>query len=474
MKTFSFLTTLKSRFTRVFNTSASMSTSGKSLRQYVSRPDELFALSDQDLLLLVRDDFKDELRRLKSAYSVGGKKSDIKLTAPSPSKIVYPEDEDHDEVNRTLISILTLKWIYNNQYEILVGNQDEALKLSRETFQVIHDFYQETFRDPNELYALILSVVVNDIGKDKQLAIDYEIQTGRNIDTTNHDMILAKAVKAGLVGCLVRLSPDYKDDIFRGMILGAKLNFGQLAQAENVAAALDAFESMEKHPRSLKLRFMEQLLDIAGAAGHLDWTCAKKLTQSNYDAYRAVYDAGIGIIEGKLSLREGYDLVLKRRLDLLREKGFRALDLNNEDNRALARILCMSSVADRNTAELYASAWHSLENSVKQPLCEALNKDGIGGNTAVQVTYIPALITQAVDPSGPWPTEAKVRFLQSALRYLQRVMSEPIGIREPISYVERNVLRTLKDVVQTQQFREDPTILEKADIPEICFSREAK
>ncbi|KAI4869197.1 hypothetical protein F4820DRAFT_407518 [Hypoxylon rubiginosum] len=450
-----------------------MSSISQSLRDYTSRPDELFALSDQDLLLLVHSDFKDELRRLKWAYSVGGKRSDVKSDSPSPSKLLYPDDDDHDEVNRTLISILTLKWIYKQQYETVVGKQDEALKLSRESFQIIHDFYMDTINNPDELYALIMSVVVNDIGKDKQLAVDYEERMGKPIDTLNHDMILKKAVEAGLVGCLDRLTADYKADIILGMELGAEFNFGQLAQAENVPIALETIEIMRGHARSFKLRFMEQLLDIAGAAGHLDWTCAKKLTQSNYDAYRAVYDAVLGIIENKLSLREGYDLVLERRQKLLQRKGFRVLDLKNKDDHALARILCMSSVADRDTAELYTRAWTSLEDEVRNPLCESLSKDGIS-DTAVQVTYIPALITQAVDPSGPWSNEAKERSLQSALRYLERVMSAPIGIRTPLSYVERNVLSALKNVVQAPQFRGDPTILEKADIPEICYTKERK
>ncbi|XXG93802.1 hypothetical protein Hte_000051 [Hypoxylon texense] len=450
-----------------------MSEDGPSLRDYTSRPHELFALSDRDLLLLVKRDFEEELSRLQWAYSVGGNKTDVNLGLPSPSKLLYPEENDHDEVNRTLISILTLKWIYNGQYEAVVGNQDEALRLSPESFQAIRDFYDRTFNIPEELYTLIMSVVVNDIGKDKKLTTDYEEKMRKPINTSNHDMILIKAVEAGLVPCLDRLEAEYKADIILGMKLGSEFNFGQLAQAENVPAALEALNIMKGHPRSFKLRFMEQLLDIAGAAGHLDWTCAKKLTQSNYDAFRAVYDAGITIIYDIINLRQGYVVVLNRRQMLLRAKGFRVLDLSKKEDYALARILCMSSVADLDTAKLYSRAWTSLEDEVRNPLCESLNKDGIS-DTAVQVTYIPALVTQAVDPSGPWSAEEKVRSLQSALRYLQRVMSAPIDIKTPLSYVERNVLSALKNVVQTKEFRQDPTILENADIPEICYTKAAK
>ncbi|KAI1400466.1 hypothetical protein F4819DRAFT_461206 [Hypoxylon fuscum] len=442
-----------------------MPTDTLTILEYTRQPDALFALSDEQLLLLIRDDFEDELRRLKHAYSVGGR-SDIKPSTRSPSKILYSDEEDHDEVNRTLVGLLTLKWIYNKQYDILVGNQPEILRLSRKSFEWIHTFYKDYVRSPDELYALITSIVVNDIGKDEGLAREYQDAEGEDISTANHDLVLLKAVQSGFVKCLDRLSPEDKADIMRGMELGAEFNFGQLAQAENAPACLASLAKMRGHARSFRLRFMEQLLDIAGAAGHLDWTCAKKLTQSNFDAYRTVYDAGIGIIEGGLSLREGYDLVLQRRLDLLRKKGFRTVNLKEKDDRALARILCMSSVADLDTAELYERAWTSLEDDVRQSLRTSLNIDGTIAEPAVQVTYIPALITQAVDVNGPWSTEEKERSLRSALRFLCRVMTAPGKPDGPVSVIERNVLSVLKDVVQTEQFREDPTILEKVPIPD--------
>ncbi|KAI1477708.1 hypothetical protein F4774DRAFT_388285 [Daldinia eschscholtzii] len=437
--------------------------SALSLRDYTTDPGALFALPDEALLKLIHDEFEDELRRLKSAYSVGGRR-EVNISAKSPSSILY--GENYDEVNRTLVGVLTLKWIYNGEYDTLVANQADALKLSRQSFQWIHDFYADSISNPNELYALITSIVVNDIGKDEQLASDYEKKTGENIASLNHDMILLKAVEAGILGCLDRLSEEDRTDIIRGMELGAEFNFGQLAQAENAPACLSSLAKMKGHARSFRLRFQEQLLDIAGAAGHLDWTCAKKLTQSNFDAYHTVYDVGMGIIEDGLSLRAGYDMVLARRLNLLHEMGCRLLDLNAEDDRAFARLLCMSSVAELATAELYNRVWSSLDENVRSSLRKYLNVDGSVSEPAVQVTYIPALITQAVDISGPSTIDDKERALRSALHYLCRVMSAPDKPDGPVSVIERNVLSTLKGIVQSPLFREDPTILETAPIPE--------
>ncbi|KAI1086189.1 hypothetical protein F5B19DRAFT_480148 [Rostrohypoxylon terebratum] len=456
-----------------------MSTAIKSSPLYrLSRdPDALFGRSDEELLFLIKADFEDELDRLLRAYSVGGV-DDTRPSSRSPSVILY--GQEYDEVNRTLTGLLTLKWTWNNQYDILVSNQVEALRLSRQSFDWMRHFYRESLSDPSypdELYALITSIVVNDIGKDDQLALDYGKETGENISAQNHDMILIKAVKKGLVKCLdppnprCLLSPEYIDAIIRGMELGAEFNFGQLAQAENAPACLAGLTAMRGHAHSFRLRFEEQLLDIAGAAGHLDWTGAKKLTQSNFDAYRAVYDVGTGIISRGLSLRAGYDLVLQRRLDLLIEKRFRPLDLNMEDDRALARLLCMGSVADLTTAELYRSAWETLEDDVRNSLRKSLNIDGSAAEPAVQVTYIPALITQAVDANGPKALDAKKRAMQSALRYLCKVMSAPGKPNGPVSVIERNVLPVLKRVVQSPEFRKDPAILEKAAIPDSLVAK---
>ncbi|KAI1390343.1 uncharacterized protein F4822DRAFT_233317 [Hypoxylon trugodes] len=444
-----------------------MTTDSRSLRDYVEEPDELFQLPDKEFFPLIYDEFKPEVDRLKRAYSVGG--NDSKPSAVSPSVILY--GEEYDEVNRTLVGLLALRWVHNNQYDILVSNQAEALRLSRESFDWIHNFYRESIKTSEELYFIITSIIVNDIGKDDQLAIDYQTATGEDISHLNHDMILLKAARGGLLGCLERLSEADRSDMIYGMELGAEFNFGQLAQAENVPACLANFEKMRDHARSFRLRFLEQMLDIAGAAGHLDWTCAKKLTQSNFDAYSTVYEVGIGIISDGLTLREGYDLVLTRRLELLQEKGFRKLDLEVEDDRALARLLCMTSAADPATAELYDRAWTTLEDDVRQSLRESLNIDGSVETPAVQVTYIPALITQAVDASGPGTSEAKERRLQSALRYLNKVMSAPEKPDGPVSVIERNVLATLKNVVQNPQFREDPTTLEQALVPESLVAK---
>jgi hypothetical protein len=90
----------------------------------------------------------------------------------------------------------------------------------------MHSFFISAAVDPADLYALVTSVVINDLGKDAQLAADYRAVTSEDISGLNHDMILLKAINAGLVPCMDRLPPQNKAAVIRGPVLGAEFNFG--------------------------------------------------------------------------------------------------------------------------------------------------------------------------------------------------------------------------------------------------------
>ena len=425
--------------------------------------DSFFSASDEKVLLLIREDFTPELECLKRAYS-HREGSSTPRSSPSPSQLLF--DDEYDEVNRTLVSILALRWLHNRQYETFVGSQAHATRLSKASFEWLRAlFNDDAMLDAQKLYALITSVVINDLGKDARLATTYQERTGIDISSLNHDAILLKAVDAGLMPSLDRLAPPQKAAVVRGLRLGADFNFGQLAQAENAPACLSVLRDMRDHDYAFHLHFMEQLLDIGGAAGHLDWTCAKKLTEPILQAWRSAYDAATKVVAGSLSPRAGYDRILIYRALDLGAKGFRELDVDNPQERALMRLLCMGGVVNLETARLYDLTWDDIENPTKHVLVRALNLDGAPGEPAVQPTYMPALLTQAVDADGPGTQNEKKRALQSTLRYLARVMTVDDKWEGSVSVIERDVLDVLKEVVQSPQFRMDPTILESAVVP---------
>jgi hypothetical protein len=421
-----------------------------------------FTINDEDVLRQIHDDFSDELDCLKRAYSIRDPGATLPST-PSPSRLLY--GTEYDEVNRTLIGVLALRWLHNGQYETFVRTQPGPVRLTRESFAWMHKVFAEGITSCTDLYALITSVVVNDLGKDPQLASDYHHRTGEDISDLNHDMILFKAVKLGLIQSLDRLTPRHKADIIRGLELGAEFNFGQLAQAENVPACLSGLSDLKGQPRAFEVRFMEQLLDIAGAAGHIDWTCAKKLIEPIYQAYHNVYDVAMAIISGDLGLRDGYDLILIRHCDLLRRTGFRALEVRKPEDRALMRLLCMGGAADRETAGLYDGAWASLDQSTKGTLVHMLNLDGSVAKPAVQPTYMPAMFAKGVGTTQSRTLDERKRVLQSLLRYLARVLDVKEKPNEPVSVIERSVLGTLKDVMEKEEFQGKPSILETMPVP---------
>ena len=116
-------------------------------------PDSFFTLSNKDVLLLIPDEFSEELERLKRAYSV----RDLSFTAPStpsPSQILF--GQDFDEVNRTLVSVLALRWLANGQYEMFVKNQPQPVRLTRGSFDWMRSHFVHFFQDPDELYGLVV------------------------------------------------------------------------------------------------------------------------------------------------------------------------------------------------------------------------------------------------------------------------------------------------------------------------------
>lgn len=424
------------------------------LKEACDNPDALFGLSETALVSLIYREFPDEIDRLRRAYSIRDPQG-IPPDSPSPSRIPY--QEDYDEVNRTLVGFLVLRWIHNGEYEVFVGSQPPELRLTRESFDWIRDYYNQIITDAKTLYALITSIIINDLGKDPELALDHQKSTGEDISDLNHDHILLKACDSGLVPSLDRHSAQEKDDLLLGIEIGAFFNFGQLGQAENAPAALTSLLRMEGRQRSFKLRFMEQLLDIAGAAGHMDWTCAKKLNQPIFESYRNVFYACSSVIDGTLDARQGYDYVLIQRAEYIHTKGFRLLKVENDEyERALMRLLCMGNVTTTKSAEMYESALNSLQPTTKDALVYALNVDGSVDEPAIQPTYTPALLSMIKKPTE----------LVAVLDYLSRVMSVKARVNSSAVIVERSVLGVLKRHIESDGFRENPSILEDVDVPD--------
>ena len=90
-----------------------------------------FSLPRDFVLRLVHSEYEAELERLKTAYSIPTEK-EITQHPPSPSQILY--GADFDEVNRTLVGVLSLRWIFSRDYSSFADGQPLEYRLGRESF----------------------------------------------------------------------------------------------------------------------------------------------------------------------------------------------------------------------------------------------------------------------------------------------------------------------------------------------------
>jgi hypothetical protein len=444
-------------------------TAPATLRDTINQ-NKFYSLSDEEILRQIHHAFQPELERLKDAYSMqepgsptNGLSHQKWTSKPTPSQLLY--GENHDEVNRTLVGVLALRWIINNDYDTFVGGQPASVRLHRESFDWLRKLFQDGIKSPDDLFALVTAMIINDLGKDSSLEDDYFAKTGESVQGMNHDMVLFEAAKAGMVPSLERLDPPYREDVMLGLELGSELNAGQLAQAENVIGSLEGLLLMRGHERAFELKFMEQLLDVAGAAGHSDATCAKKMIEPVFKGFQTVYEVALDIISGRSSLREGYDKVLEGRGDMLKQKGFRGLSVKIPEERALLRLLTMGRTADREQAELFYKTFYSLPESTRQELVNGLNVDGYNDGKAILPYYMPAMLSEGLENTKTPSQASKQKALSSLMRFLARVLegTKPDPGADGV-VIERNLMYA-RDTIASEHFRNDPSVLDTIPIP---------
>ena len=416
-----------------------------------------WTLLDPDLLSLIRNEFPNELSRLKSAYSV--RTTGVpRPPTPSISQLLY--QEDYDEINRTLVGVLALRWIWLDQYSAFIGSHAPSpVTLKRESFDWMRDIFKNGLSSSIDIYTLVLSMVTNDLGKDHNLATDYAKLKNMDISKVNHDMILLHAVEAGMVKAFDLLPGEQRAQLITGIKLGAEFNFGQLAQGENAPASLSGLLAMRGEQRAFDMRFMEQILDLSGAAGHEDWTCARKMIEPIFQSYRNVFDAARAIISGEMDLRTAYDIIPARKLELLHNTGWEgSVDMQMPEGRALARLFCLGNTNSKETAEMYVEAFSKvIDQNARNQIVYGLNVDGSVDEPAVQPSYAPAMLTKATTNTPNGTTPKKVQAISAVLTYLARCFDVTEEERrmfkaERVMVIERDV-RVIDEILEGMEFK---------------------
>lgn len=437
---------------------------------------QFFQVDESLLLSQVKVAFSSELERLKLAVASEHPTGHPQAQKPSPSMQIF--GHEYDEVNRTLTSMLCFRWIYNNDYDQFTRNQREQRRLNRASFEWLRAHFHQNLRNPEDVLLLVISMIINDLGKDPNLekeVAQYFKDSGQDLPDQNHDSLLYEAANKGLIDCLAYLTDEQKEELKVGLALGAELNTGQLAQAESVPINLEFLKEMQGQEHAFELKFMEQILDVAGALGHVNADGAINLTQQVFETYQTVHDVSLRIIRDDMSLRDAYDQVLRKRNNLLVKVGFRRLNVTSDKDRALLRLLTMGRTVDRDQAELFAQAFEGLDDHSRDSLVKGLNIDGNVNERAVLPYYMPAVIADTLQKTNACSKEDRCKALTSLMRYLSKVFEQSPkadvngelrdeSIAVPGIVIEHNMMK-VREVISGEGFPRNPDLLDDLDIP---------
>lgn len=428
--------------------------------------DEFVQMSDLDAVLLFGTVFGNEFSHLKhAAVTVESTTATAvgrlgEMANETPSMILYKED--FPEVNRTLVSMLAVKWVLGNDYTAFTATQKHN-KLSESSFQQLREFYERLLRTTDDLHALLIAMAIDDIGKDAGLSEEME-KLGIDADYKDHSDLVYKAAQAGLIPSLKIVASKSQQDILSCLHIGSKLNISQAVQGECPPASLEILSTVQGQGDGINLRAMVTFLDVAGAGGHADTRSCIVMTEPVFQAYMSALDAFDQFSTGRISSpRACYDHILDTRAKSLQRQGFE-FPSSADEARALSRLLCMGRVTAIEQANQFKEALHWLPPPAKKDLVTGLNVDGIDDGVAIVPYYAPGLIADALKPTFNIDAVA-VPVLSAFFRFLARVFdgSEPKPGAEG-GMIERD-LSFVQDTIKSRSFQDYPEILNDVLFP---------
>jgi len=425
-------------------------------------------LEDDELVEFIGNHFKPELEHLKHATPSAESRNGGTSDQHSPSYKLF--GAVYAEIDRTILSVLCLKWILTNNYDVFTASQSEGVRLSRNSFSSLAKQFIDLLESSRDVVVLIVAIVVADIGKDTNLATKIEKHIGHEV-TGNHDQLVYQAAKAGLIPCLHELDSGERHCVLLGLEFAANLNIPQLVQAENLPGSLSGIRSSPciEEPRSLHIKFLEVILDVAGAAATKSTRGSVTMTEDTYHAYTCAIKALTELIstDGWTEL-QCYNTVLDARALLLKRAGFqRSLSTTNSSDRALLRLMCMGRVTDRETAECFEDAFNDLDKMTEQTLSARLNANGLSdADRAVLPYYAPALFARILSYKTPRGADWTRKALLYLMGFLNRACIASDNATELCKdYIITRDLSFILGTLTSDQFKENPAVLDNASLP---------
>lgn len=438
---------------------------------------EFWRFTDDKAVEFCGGEFEFEMNHLKIATPSAEATGDLLDEKKTPSRHLY--GVDYPEVNRTLVSVLAMRWIMNNNYDAFAGGQSDSCRLSRRSWDDLREFFTELLVTPRDIQSLLVAIVVSDVGKDAKLYLDPHLPHHDPIEPDekpNHDKnafncIVEEssfaAADSHLVPSLWLLKGDDKVDVRLGLELATQLNVAQLAQGENVPGSLTPLRILlHDHRRAFKLKMAEIILDVAGASGHRDTTCAAQMTEPTFQTYHTTISALTSLLDGNIATEiECYDQILRERAARLYKLGFRNLSPEVPKERVLLRLLSMGRVAEKGLANSFADALEDALNDGAEEIIPRLNASGLTSkDQAVLPYYAPALCANVL-ASAKEDKERLRGALAAFIRFLCRACDISHYVPREDHYVYEVDLSFAVKTVRSEEFRLDPRVLDNVRIP---------
>lgn len=292
--------------------------------------------------------------------------------------------KQHIEFDRTANGIAFLNWVLGRRYDEFIQPQGALLKLSRESFDRLHEYTKRILKTPEDVDAMITYMVINDLGKIDSI-VKY-VETTLGVKDVDHDKILFKALKQHpeISPSFQRLSSHHKALILNG--LEANFNIGQFMQGENVPASLAGLSGLDKE--SLDFYLLHALSDLSGAAGHVKSVGSVVMTDHVFRNFESAVKAIEGFSKGH-SPKQVYNNFLADRAAGL------GLDVSKPTERAMTRIALMLRASTPTEAKEIEEVFSALPKNVQAILTHELNLSGIEDGTAILLYYSPATLANA-------------------------------------------------------------------------------
>ena len=212
------------------------------------------------------------------------------------------------------------------------------------------------------------------------------------------------------------------------------------------------------------MRATVTILDVAGAAAHSNARGYPVVTESVYQGYMSAIETLKKFSLGEIpSERACYDQVLSKQVRDLHMKGYNLLSTNNVEERALLRILCMGRVDNKQSADLFNKAFTKLSTTEKRSLVNGLNMDGLDDGIAILPYYAPGLIAEVLRGAQRKEESAIIEALSIFMGFMAGVVEYKSETGDP-RVIERD-LSFVQDVIKSNNFKNDPYVLNKVQLP---------